>query len=323
MKGTWKLHLRMWFASIVMFVLLYAICTLIGSFFGLHARPSFYLIITLGITLIQFLAGPKLVEMTMHVRPVSREEAPELHQMVEELAQKAEIPTPTIGISHTSVPNAFAYGRTRRDGHIAVTQGILGLLNHDELKAVLGHEMSHIKHRDCAIQTIIGVIPVVCYYIAVATIFSRNDENGNAGIIIGMIGLLFYFIGQLLVLFVSRIREYYADEGSIELGCKPEHLASALYKLVYGAAAAPESEIKDIQGSKAFFLNDVSNAGRDISELSQLDLNEDGVIAAEELRILSNSNVKISSTNKIMELLSTHPDMLNRVKRLAEIQENN
>ncbi len=322
MSGRWKLHLRMWLASIIMFVLLYIICTVIGRFLGFRTGPMFYLVITLFITFIQFYFGPKLVERSMRVRRVSREEAPELHEMVEDLALKAGIPTPTIGISETTVPNAFAYGRSTKDGHIAVTRGILGLLTYDELKAVLGHEMSHIKHHDSAIQTVISVIPVVCYYLAMSTLFSRDNENGNAGMIIGVVGLLFYFIGQLLVLFVSRIREYYADEGSIELGCKPEHLASALYKLVYGAANSPEAEIKEVSGSKAFFLNDVSNARNDISELSQLDLNSDGAIAADELEKLRNSNVKISTSHKFLELLSTHPDMLKRVKKLAEIQNN-
>ena len=322
MKGRWKLHVRMWIASIIMFVLLYVIFSMVGTALGLNTGPIFYLIITIVITIIQFISGPKLVEKSMRVRRVSPGEYPELHQMVEELAQKAGIPTPTIGISDTSVPNAFAYGRNTKDGHVAVTRGSLGIFTYDELKAVLGHEISHIKHHDSAIQTIVSVIPVVCYYLALATIFSGNNRDNGANAIIGIVGLLFYFVGQLLVLFISRIREYYADEGSVELGCKPEHLASALYKLVYGAANAPESQIKEIQGSKAFFLNDVSNAGNDITDLSQLDLNSDGVIAADELKVILNSNIKTSSSAKFMELISTHPNMLKRIKKLAELQEN-
>lgn len=321
MKGTWKLNLRMWIVSILMFVMLYIILSLVGYACGLGGFAGFYLAITIFITIIQYLLGPQLVEWSMNVRRVSPEEAPDLHRMVEELAQNAGLPTPTIGIAETSIPNAFAYGRSHRDGHIAVTRGILGLLTYDELKAVLGHEMSHIKHHDMAITTIISTIPTICYYLAWSTIFSDND-NGAAAIV-GLVGLVFYFIGQLLVLLVSRIREYYADQGSVELGCKPEHLATALYKLVYGSANCSSEEIKNVEGSKAFFLNDVSNASRDINELSQVDLNQDGVLGADELRNLNNSNVKISTGSKFMELFSTHPDMLKRVKRLAELQDNN
>ena len=320
MKGTWKLHLRMWLASILMFVLLYVILSIVGFACGLGGSVLFYLILTLAITFIQYLIGPKMVEMSMNVQRVSPEEAPDLHRMVEELANNAGLPKPTIGIAETSIPNAFAYGRSHRDGHIAVTRGILGLLTYDELKAVLGHEMSHIKHHDMAITTIISVVPTICYYLAWSTIFSSNDDN--AGAIIGVIGLIFYFIGQLLVLLVSRIREYYADQGSVELGCKSEHLATALYKFVYGSAASPEDEIKNVEGSKAFFLNDVSHAERDINELSQVDLDGDGVLGSQELKNLKNSNIKISAGSKFMEIFSTHPDMLKRVKRLAELQED-
>ena len=216
------------------------------------------------------------------------------------------------------VPNAFAYGRSKRSGHVCVTRGILGLLDEEELRAVLGHEMSHIKHNDMAITTVVSAIPLICYYLAFSLMFSGGGDNDNGGPILGILALIAYFLGQLIVLFISRIREYYADAGSVELGCKPEKLASALYKLVYGAAKVPQSEIKDIEGTKAFFLTDISNARNEFNNLAQLDLNNDGIISAEELNVLRDSNVKVGASNKIMELLSTHPDMLKRIKRLAD-----
>ena len=218
------------------------------------------------------------------------------------------------------VPNAFAYGRSKRSGHVCVTRGILGLLDHDELKAVLGHEISHIKHNDMAITTIVSAIPLVCYYLSFSLMFSGGGgDNDNGGAILGIIALFAYFLGQLIVLFISRIREYYADAGSVELGCQPEKLASALYKLVYGAARVPNQEIKDVEGTKAFFVTDISNAKNEINDLSQLDFNKDGVISKEELDLLKNNQIKVSGSSKIMELLSTHPDMLKRIKRLADM----
>ena len=148
--------------------------------------------------------------------------------------------------------------------------------------------------------------------------FSGGGDNDNGGALLGILALIAYFLGQLIVLFISRIREYYADAGSVELGCKPEKLASALYKLVYGAAKIPQDEIKDIEGSKAFFLTDVSKAGSQITELSQLDLNHDGVISAEELQRLKDNDIRVARGGVFMELLSTHPDMLKRIKRLAD-----
>ena len=319
MRGTWKLKLRLWLAMLIMFGMVYVILILAGSLIGLKAGVSFYFIMGLVVLFIQYLAGPKIVEMSMGVRYLSEGEAPEIHQIVEELAREAGIPKPKVGMSNTMVPNAFAYGRSKRSGHVCVTRGILGLLDREELKAVLGHEMSHIKHNDMAITTIVSAIPLVCYYLSFSLMFSGggNDDNG-AGVILGIAALIAYFIGQLIVLFISRVREYYADAGSVELGCKPEKLASALYKLVYGAAKIPEDEIKDVEGSKAFFLTDISKAGSQITELSQLDLNHDGVISAEELEYLKENNVHVGRGASIMELMSTHPDMLKRIKRLAD-----
>src|SRR3989304_1055760 len=114
----------------------------------------------------QYLIGPSLVGWTMRVKWVSEKEAPDLHRMVAELAEKANLPKPKVGISQLNLPNAFAYGRTQRDGRICVTQGILKLLNRDELRAVLGHEMAHIRHRDMAVITLLSAIPMILYWLA-------------------------------------------------------------------------------------------------------------------------------------------------------------
>ena len=319
MKGTWKLKLRLWLSMLVMFGLVYVLIMLAGNFLGFGGFYGFYAISGLFVIFLQYIFGPKIVESSMGVHQLSEAEAPELHQIVEELALAANIPKPKVGISNTMVPNAFAYGRSKRSGHVCVTRGILGLLDHDELKAVLGHEISHIKHNDMAITTIVSAIPLVCYYLSFSLMFSGGGgDNDNGGAILGIIALFAYFLGQLIVLFISRIREYYADAGSVELGCQPEKLASALYKLVYGAARVPNQEIKDVEGTKAFFVTDISNAKNEINDLSQVDFNKDGVISKEELDLLKNNQIKVSGSSKIMELLSTHPDMLKRIKRLAD-----
>ena len=255
----------------------------------------------------------------MNVRPLSEAEAPHIHQMVQELADAAGVPKPEIGLSEINIPNAFAYGRTSRSGHIAITRPILGLLDYDELRAVLGHEMGHIKHNDMAVTAAVSVIPMICYYIALSFMFSGDNDNG-ATIIIGILGYVFYLIGQLLVLFISRTREYYADAASVEFGNRPAALVSALYKLSYGAARCNDETIKDLNTNRAFFVNDINNAEHDITDFQQIDFDGDGKISDEELRKLANADVKISKTSGIMELLSTHPDSLKRVKRLAEME---
>jgi heat shock protein HtpX len=260
----------------------------------------------------------------MKIKWVSEKEAPELHRMVAELAEKAHLPKPKVGVSQLSIPNAFAFGRTQHDGRICVTQGITKLLSKDELKAVLGHEMSHIKHRDMAIITVLSAIPLIMYWIAWGMMFrgmlGGQRQGGMVSLIIGMGAFVLYFITNLLVLYGSRIREYYADRGSVELGNEPYHLATALYKLVYGNARFKgKEELKRVEGVKAFFLNDPSRAWNEIRELSQVDRDMSGTIDANELMELRTKEVHLSNTDKMMEIFTTHPNMLKRMKHLASL----
>jgi heat shock protein HtpX len=269
---------------------------------------------------IQYMVGPKIVEWTMRVRYVRKEEYPRLYKIVEDLAGRAGIPVPRIGIAQIALPNAFAFGRGIRDGRVCVTEGILKLLDEEELKAVLGHELSHLKNRDVLTIMLLSVIPMIMYRIAWQFLFygRRRDERGGNAALIGLAAFIFYFITNLLVLYASRIREYFADKGSLLLGNAPSSLASSLYKLVYGAARMDKESFKEVEGLKAFFVNDPSCALNEIRELKQLDSDRSGTIDASELEFLKTKRIKLGFGDKLLEVLSTHPNMLKRIKKLSE-----
>jgi len=309
------LTMRMMFIIGALFGILYLVVAIVGQ-----GTVTFNLIVAGVILLIQYLISPYIVEWTMRVRYVSEDEAPELHRMVEELAEKAGIPKPKVGISDMPIANAFAFGRTVRDGRVVVTQEILNLLTRDELKAVLGHEISHIKHRDMIITTLVSVIPMILYNLAWFFMwgFGGDRDSRGSSVLVGLLFMVLYFISNLLVLAISRVREYMADYGSVELGNSPEKLASALYKLVYSSARKSEEELATTSSIKAFFLNDPNSAVYEIRELAQIDLNRNLSIDRSELEFLKDARIKVSLGERIMELMTTHPNMLKRIKKLSE-----
>ncbi len=165
---------------------------------------------------------------------------------------------------------------------------------------------------------------MILYRIAWQFLFfgNRRGRNQASTAMVGLVAFIFYFVTNLLVLYASRIREYFADKGSVDLGNNPSNLASALYKLVYGSARMPKEAIKDVEGLKAFFANDPSRALKELRDLRELDLDKSGTISDSELVVLNAKNIRLNFGDKLMELLSTHPNMLKRIKRLSELGVN-
>jgi heat shock protein HtpX len=309
------LQVRMYLLMGVLFAIVYSVAVVLlpgGTFVFYGVLASFFLFL-------QYLIGPSIVKWSMGIKYVSEQEAPDLHRMVEELSREAGIKKPKIGVSSRPIPNAFAYGNFLTGGHVCVTEQIMKLLSREELRAVLGHEVSHLKNRDVAVITALSVIPTVMWYIAWSTIWSRGGRDRGNQVVIGVVAFLLYFITNLLVLYGSRIREYYADQGSVKLGNAPHYLASALYKLVYGSAKTPHDTLKAVEGYKAFFLNDPSQAMHEFNELKQIDADLSGTIDHLELMSIRTKKVKLGTSDKFMEMLSSHPNMLKRIKHLSTL----
>jgi heat shock protein HtpX len=189
----------------------------------------------------------KIVLAMYHAREVTEAEAPELHSIVRNLATRASLPMPKIYIIPGDTPNAFATGRNAEHAVVAVTEGILKILNREELSGVLGHELSHIRHHDILIGTIVatfaGAIGMLAHMAQWAMIFgggrgSSDDRRGN-GLVMILMMILAPIAAMLIQMAISRSREYGADAGGAKLCGNPLSLASALQKLERGAEAIP------------------------------------------------------------------------------------
>lgn len=171
-----------------------------------------------------------------------------LNQFVNQVCNQYGIASPRIGYIDDGAPNAFTYGRTKKDARIVITRGILELLNEDEAKAVIGHELGHIAHMDMFYMTVAQAVPLILYFVYETLCDpdrdTDNDKNSGYTVLIGVIAYIFYIISQYVILWLSRTREYYADEFSCEVTNNPNALASALVKIGFGLTSIKDTKEK-------------------------------------------------------------------------------
>ena len=233
--------------------ILTALFILIGGAVGGRAGMMFAFLFACVMNIAAYWFSDKIVLAMYRAREVTEREAPQLHRMVWELAQRAGLPMPRLYIVPSKTPNAFATGRDPNHAAVAVTEGILDLLTEEELKGVLGHELAHIKHRDILIQTVAATIAGAIVMLARmgqwALIFGglRGDNDEEGGGTLQMIGAILILIiapiaAFLIQMAISRAREYYADEGGAKFSGNPLYLANALRKLAYGVKRDPMEE---------------------------------------------------------------------------------
>ena len=243
-----------------------------------------FVVLALLMNLGAYFFSDRLVLAIHHARELDPAEAPGLHEMVAELAQRAGIPMPRVYLIPEAQPNAFATGRNPAHAVVAVTQGILGVLSERELRGVLAHEISHVKNRDILVSSIAAALATLVTYIAHAIgflgVYGRDQEESRGSSIGGLVlAVVTPIAATLIQLGISRSREYLADESGARLARDPEALANALMKLERGAAAVPAA-VAQAGTASLFIVNPFAGAG------------------------------------SLMRLFSTHPSTQDRVERL-------
>jgi heat shock protein HtpX len=253
--------------------------------------PFFVIVLIMGgLAFLQYFTSDKIALAASRAKIVERDQAPELHDMVERLCAMADLPKPRLAVIPTDVPNAFATGRNPKNSVVAVTEGLWNRLSKPEIEGVLAHELSHIGNRDVAIMTISSFFAMVAAMLMRMGLWGGmfgggRDRSGGPPVwlIMFVVSMVTYVISYVLILMISRYREYAADRGAAIITGAPENLMSALQRIASDMVRIPQRDLREVQGLNAFFI------------------------------------VPTNVRSSFAELFMTHPPLEKRLARLSEI----
>ena len=277
------------FKTVVLMTFMMLLFLFVGNLLGGEQGLIIAFIISLAMNFGSYWFSEKIVLKMYRAQEVTEKDFPDLHSMVEDLSQKALIPKPKVFVMENPTPNAFATGRNPDNGAVAVTTGIMKLLNRSELEGVIAHELAHIKNRDILISTIaatlVGTITFIARMAGWAAIFGGggSKERDNGSVISDLLLMILApLIALLIQMAISRSREFMADASGAAISGNPMGLANALNKLTKGNEVIP-----------------MRNAGTSSAHMFI---------------------VNPLSGKSLMKLFSTHPPMEERISRLKEIE---
>ena len=227
------------------------------------------ILIVVGLAFFQYFTSDKLALKAAGAKIVERDEAPELHDMIERLCALADLPKPRVAIIDTDVPNAFATGRSPKHAAVAVTRGLWQRLEPREVEGVLAHELSHVANRDVLIMTLASFFAMLAGILTRFGLYSgmfgggrgRDNNQVPVWLIVLVVSVVTYFLSQILILAISRYREFAADRGSALITGAPENLMSALQKISSEMFRIPQRDLREVESMNAFFIIPASVKG--------------------------------------------------------------
>ena len=235
--------------------LVYAV--LIGVLFAAGAGAVVIAVVAGGLFLLQYFTSDKIALLSMGAKEVSPQEAPELHAIIERLCVQANLPKPRVAIAETSMPNAFAVGRSPKSATVCATTGILQLLTPAELEGVLAHELTHVANRDVMVMTIASFFASIASFIVQIGFWfggwGDEDNNGPSWLVVIAVSAVVYVVSWLLLQALSRYREFAADRGSAIITGRPSALISALMKISGNMQQIPQQDLRAASGELAAF----------------------------------------------------------------------
>ena len=287
-------------ASFVILTVIYLVFLAVLVYLGVGFIPITIIAATLIIA--QWYFSDRIVLWSSGAKVVNREQYPDLHGLVERIVASNNLPKPKIAVISSAIPNAFATGKSQSSSVVAVTTGLMDILNNEELEGVIGHELTHIRNRDVLVITLASLFSTVAFYLMQFGFYGglygggmggygggrgRGSAGGGGGVLLIMLAVaaLTWLVSFLVIRAISRYREFSADRGSAQMTGKPVQLANALMKISGTMQRVPSRDLRKVEGLNAFFIIPV-HSGR----------------------------------QTIANLFSTHPPVQVRVKKLLEME---